>query len=37
MKTKLNDFLEKIEKREDAIIEEAIYSEEEVDINFRLC
>lgn len=35
MKTKLNDFLEKIEKREDAIIEEAIYSEEEVDINFK--
>ena len=35
MKTKLNDFLEKIEKREDAIIEEAIYSEEEVDTNFK--
>lgn len=35
MKTKLNDFLEKIEKREDAIIEEAICSEEEVDINFK--
>lgn len=35
MKTKLNDFLEKIEKREDAIIEEAICSEEEVDTNFK--
>ena len=35
MKTKLNDCLEKIEKREEAIIEEAIYSEEEVDINFK--
>ena len=35
MKTKLNDFLEKIEKREDAIIEEAIYSKEEVGTNFK--
>ena len=35
MKTKLNDFLEKIEKREDAIIEEAIYSKEEVGTNSK--